>query len=127
MLLIISALLGLSAILLGAGGAHLLSQGMDSNQRSLFQLANNFHLTHALLLAVLGVLKQNFTTLWLNISATLITLGIFLFSGSLYLYATTQAKIFSELTPFGGMCLIAGWIVFAIAGVNIYKQQSKTT
>jgi uncharacterized membrane protein YgdD (TMEM256/DUF423 family) len=41
--------------------------------------------------------------------------GVILFSGSLYLLALTGMKIFGPITPIGGILLIAGWVLFAIA------------
>jgi uncharacterized membrane protein YgdD (TMEM256/DUF423 family) len=39
--------------------------------------------------------------------------GIVLFSGSLYLMALTGAKILGAITPLGGLCFIAGWVMLA--------------
>ncbi len=39
-------------------------------------------------------------------------IGIILFSGSLYLLALTQKKIFGPITPLGGLFFILGWVFF---------------
>ena len=39
--------------------------------------------------------------------------GSVLFSGSLYALAISGIKILGAITPFGGLLLMAGWLVFA--------------
>ncbi len=41
--------------------------------------------------------------------------GIALFSGSLYLMTLTGIRWLGAITPLGGLCLIAGWLVLAFA------------
>jgi uncharacterized membrane protein YgdD (TMEM256/DUF423 family) len=47
-------------------------------------------------------------------AAVLFITGILLFSGSLYALALTGRSAFGIVTPFGGLALLAGWLVFAI-------------
>jgi len=49
-----------------------------------------------------------------NISTVLFGLGICLFSGSLYHKAFTGKEDLSKrLPPFGGMCMILGWVLLS--------------
>ena len=41
----------------------------------------------------------------------LLTFGIIIFSGSLYLLVLTDIRLFGALTPIGGVSFIAGWII----------------
>jgi uncharacterized membrane protein YgdD (TMEM256/DUF423 family) len=41
--------------------------------------------------------------------------GIVLFSGSIYALSFSAPRSIGILTPIGGVALIAGWIVFAVA------------
>jgi uncharacterized membrane protein YgdD (TMEM256/DUF423 family) len=41
--------------------------------------------------------------------------GIVLFSGSLYVLATTGQRWLGAITPLGGLAFIAGWMLFAVA------------
>ena len=41
--------------------------------------------------------------------------GIVLFSGSLYLLALTGTRWLGAITPIGGLCFIAAWLVLATA------------
>jgi uncharacterized membrane protein YgdD (TMEM256/DUF423 family) len=45
--------------------------------------------------------------------------GILLFSGSLYLLALSGWAAWGMITPLGGLCLIAGWITLAMAGLKL--------
>ena len=44
---------------------------------------------------------------------TLFSIGIVIFSGSLYLLAVTNVKWLGAITPIGGLCLLAGWLALA--------------
>jgi uncharacterized membrane protein YgdD (TMEM256/DUF423 family) len=48
-------------------------------------------------------------------SAYLVIAGIVLFSGSIYALSFGAPRFFGPITPLGGLCLIAGWLVFAIS------------
>ena len=39
--------------------------------------------------------------------------GIVIFSGSLYLLAVTGNRMLGAITPIGGVCFIAGWVMLA--------------
>jgi uncharacterized membrane protein YgdD (TMEM256/DUF423 family) len=39
------------------------------------------------------------------------TAGITIFSGSLYLLAVTNVRWLGAITPFGGLLLLAGWLL----------------
>ena len=45
------------------------------------------------------------------------TIGIVLFSGSLYALALTGVSIFGALTPVGGVAFVLGWAFLAIAAL----------
>ena len=44
--------------------------------------------------------------------------GIVLFSGSLYLLALSGVRAFGAVTPFGGLCFLAGWACLAVAALR---------
>jgi uncharacterized membrane protein YgdD (TMEM256/DUF423 family) len=48
------------------------------------------------------------------LSAKLFGAGILLFSGSLYALVLTDEKRFGAVTPFGGACMIAGWVALGL-------------
>jgi uncharacterized membrane protein YgdD (TMEM256/DUF423 family) len=44
----------------------------------------------------------------------LLTAGVVLFSGSLYLLAVTGQRGLGAVTPLGGLCFIAAWLLLAV-------------
>jgi uncharacterized membrane protein YgdD (TMEM256/DUF423 family) len=44
-----------------------------------------------------------------------VTLGILLFSGSLYALALTKIAWIGAITPIGGLLLMAGWLLIGVA------------
>jgi uncharacterized membrane protein YgdD (TMEM256/DUF423 family) len=49
--------------------------------------------------------------------------GLLLFSGSLYVLSISGIKTFGMITPFGGACWIAAWILLFVH----CRKQSQTT
>jgi uncharacterized membrane protein YgdD (TMEM256/DUF423 family) len=43
----------------------------------------------------------------------LLAAGVLIFSGSLYTLALTGARSLGAITPVGGVCLIAAWLLLA--------------
>ena len=103
-------------VALGAFGAHGLREKLSFESKQIYQTAVLYHFIHALgLLAVgwLATLKPiNF---FVKCAGGAFVIGIFLFSGSLYLLSVTQIKKFGIITPFGGIAFLAGWLFLALA------------
>ncbi|MBF0274252.1 MAG: DUF423 domain-containing protein, partial [Nitrospinae bacterium] len=56
-------------------------------------------------------------------SAIAFLTGIILFSGSLFLLATTGMRPLGIVTPIGGVIQITGWIMLAIFGYKKIKPE----
>ncbi|RPF54837.1 DUF423 domain-containing protein [Abyssicoccus albus] len=104
-------------VALGAFGAHGLEDKLSEKYMGIWEKAVHYHLVHALGLLIIGVI-QGTTTLNVNWAGYLLTAGIILFSGSLYILALTQIKVLGAITPLGGVAFIAGWIVLMIAAIK---------
>jgi uncharacterized membrane protein YgdD (TMEM256/DUF423 family) len=105
----IAALLGFLAVALGAFGAHGLKVTLASHGTlAVWQTAALYHLMHSVVLLVLAQKERPART-----SFALLTAGVIVFSGSLYLLAITGVKWLGAITPLGGLCLLAGWICVA--------------
>jgi uncharacterized membrane protein YgdD (TMEM256/DUF423 family) len=100
-----AALFGLLAVALGAFGAHALKATLISNGTAeIWNKAVLYHLVHAVVLLALALSgTQN------RGAFVCFLLGIVIFSGSLYLLALTNLRWLGAITPFGGLCLLAGW------------------
>jgi len=107
---------GLSAVALGAYGAH--AAGFDQLARDRFDTALLYHLVHlAGLAAGLLLAERGAPRLSLG-SALLFTAGILLFSGSLYASAFSGGATTTALAPVGGTCFMAGWLALGLAGAR---------
>jgi uncharacterized membrane protein YgdD (TMEM256/DUF423 family) len=101
------------ATALGAFGAHALKAHLSSDKLVVYETAVRYHFIHALGLLAIGVLLRSVDGELLRWSATLVLIGIVLFSGSLYLLTFGAPRFVGIITPVGGLALIAGWILFA--------------
>ncbi len=112
--LIAAALTGFTAVIFGAFGAHGLRPLLSPDHLALWEKGVQYQLYHALAIFMCYLfLKKDYTILVRN-AAICFLLGIFCFSGSLYLLATRELTgiptiILGPITPIGGFFFIVGW------------------
>jgi uncharacterized membrane protein YgdD (TMEM256/DUF423 family) len=105
----LAAIAGFLAVALGAFGAHSLKATLLQNDTlAVWQTGALYHLVHAVVLLLLA--QRSSIPRWPFI---LFGIGIVIFSGSLYLLAVTNIKILGAITPIGGLCFLAGWLMLA--------------
>ncbi len=109
------AISGFLSVALGAFGAHGLRSQLSPHLLGVFQTGVQYQMYHALALLFIGLwAQQNPRLRYVNWSGWLLLLGTVLFSGSLYLLAITGISSLGMITPLGGVCFLAGWIVLAV-------------
>ncbi len=120
--LILGSFYGMSAVILGAFGAHGLKKVLPTDKMSLvqsFDTGVKYQMYHAIVLLFLGIYMkylQNTSTI-LDKAAIFFSVGTLLFSGSIYLLVALQIKDsvglgkLGMITPIGGLFLVAGWAV----------------
>lgn len=109
----IAAFFGMTAIILGAFGAHALKKVLNVDQLATFETGVKFQMYHALFLLFIGLnahMAEKIKKTILNLTI----LGIIFFSGSIYLLATDNLntfnfKVIGFITPIGGLLLIGSW------------------
>ncbi|GIZ15611.1 DUF423 domain-containing protein [Capnocytophaga catalasegens] len=117
-ILVVAAFLGVTAIILGAFGAHGLRKIVDSESVASFEVGVRYQMYHALFLLFIGNSSLSETQKQYIFGITLI--GILLFSGSIYGLATNEWSYFFDfkkialLTPVGGLLLIIAWTLTII-------------
>ena len=111
---IASALMFLG-VALGAFGAHALRSKLSEYQFDIFRTGVLYHFVHALALFVVAWLKTQSADPKIDLAGIFFVAGIFLFSGSLYLLATTNTKWLGPLTPLGGVAFLVGWFLLLIS------------
>lgn len=124
--IIIAALLGGLSVALGAFGAHglpgfLKERGVEEleivKRLANWETAARYQMYHALaLLAVFATAKASLPLLngagWCWLTGTLI------FSGCLFVLVITGIKILGAIVPIGGVLLIVGWVLLAVAALR---------
>jgi len=110
---------GALAVLCGAFAAHGLSARLDENARAVFETGARYHMYHALAIGLAAFAMRGPAETRARAAAILFLIGIFLFSGSLYLLALTGMTVLGFVTPFGGLAFIAGWIFLALAALKL--------
>ncbi|XP_060853256.1 transmembrane protein 256-like isoform X2 [Rhopalosiphum padi] len=99
-----AGLLGASAVILGAYGAHVVSHKANPEEARNFETANRYHFYHTF--ALLGVPFCRFP----RVTGALFISGTLIFCGTCYYNGLTADKTFNKYTPTGGMLLIAAWM-----------------
>jgi uncharacterized membrane protein YgdD (TMEM256/DUF423 family) len=103
------------ATIIGALAAHVLRDRLAAVRFEVLQTAVHYQFIHALGLLLLGGLAQRRHDRLLRVAADLLLVGVLLFSGSLYLLLGGAPLAIGALTPLGGLCLILGWLLAAVA------------
>jgi uncharacterized membrane protein YgdD (TMEM256/DUF423 family) len=113
-LAIAGALIAL-ATLLGAFGAHALRGELTANRLEVYLTADRYQYFHSLGLLGIGLAARHADTALLRWAANFVLTGIILFCGSLYLLTFGAPTALGVVTPLGGLFLIIGWVLFALA------------
>jgi len=111
-----AALLGALSVMLGAFAAHGLKKYLTADSLQTFETAVRYQFYHVFALLVVGILYASFPGKLMQWAGRFFIAGMILFSGSLYLlcyvkYAQLPLNWLGAITPFGGACFIAGWLL----------------
>jgi uncharacterized membrane protein YgdD (TMEM256/DUF423 family) len=113
--LMLAAFFGFTGVALGAFAAHGLKNRLTPEYLTIFHTGVTYQLVHTLALfgvALLATQIQGRLVTWAGVS---FTVGIVLFSGSLYLLTMTGISKLGIITPFGGVAFLVGWICLGLA------------
>jgi len=129
--LLTGALIGALAVGCGAFGAHVLQGALEraagkgelSEQQVAKRLANwetaaRYQMYHALALLAVGFLAQRGDTRIAHLAGIVFTVGTLIFSGSLYALALSSQRWLGGVVPIGGVLLIIGWMLLAVAAAR---------
>ena len=110
--LLIAALSGFFCVALGAFAAHGLSHVLDEKALAWIDTGLKYQIFHTLAVLVIAL------SLWHEAKFSRLamlawSLGILLFSGSLYALAFGAGKFLVWITPVGGTLFLIGWLYLA--------------
>lgn len=120
--LTLSGISGFLAVALGAFGAHGLQSRLEgvadgAKRLSWWQTAAQYHLIHALALAVVAFAMTRAPQA--RFAGVAFVVGTLLFSGSLYAMALGGPRVLGAVTPLGGLGFLVGWAIVAWCGVTL--------
>lgn len=112
-------LIGILAIILGAFGAHALKKVINVPELATFEIGVRYQIYHSFFLLFLGI-NSLISDKRKEIIYFLTIIGVFLFSGSLYLLAISRVALIDFrpigfVTPIGGVLLILAWGILAVS------------
>ncbi len=119
-IIITAAVLGMLGVIAGAFAAHGLKPHLTAHQLEIWHTGVQYQFYHVFAILFLSTFGR-FRNSFIAASYYLFTLGIILFSGSLYLLACADLlrwgwlAIMGPVTPIGGLMFIAGWVTLALA------------
>lgn len=120
---VFAAFLGLSSMIMGAAGDHILEGRLTAQATEQIEVALRYHQLYSIVLLSLSLyaLQQRPSKLLIAICLTFMG-GIIIFSGALYLSVFLSLSILTYGTPIGGVLLMIGWLLVAIWGLRLQKQ-----
>ena len=106
-------------VTLGAFGSHALKGKISDYYMDVYKTAVLYHFIHALGIFVVAWLSTLSGDPKIQFAGLFFILGIFLFSGSLYLLAITELKVLGAITPIGGISFLIGWVNLLHANIKL--------
>lgn len=117
--IIIGAINAFLAVALGAFGAHGLKDKLEPKYLDIWQTGVQYQMFHAVGILVVGLLLNKVAaSTQFTWSGWLMLVGIIFFSGSLYLLSLTKVGVLGAITPIGGVCFLAAWVMIIIGAVK---------
>jgi len=109
--LIITAILGILAILLGAFGAHALKETLSVDALQSFETGVRYQMYHIIILLFVNT-YSGFSIKTKNLISWIFFIAILFFSGSIYAITIggIDPKLIWFITPLGGFLFIIGWV-----------------
>lgn len=114
-LLLLGALFGFTGVGLGAFAAHALKGQLSAEYLAVFQTGVHYQMLHALALLAVVALAGRLGGRLLVAAGVCFSLGVLLFSGSLYALTLSGVAGLGMITPLGGLAFLAGWTCLGLA------------
>lgn len=115
--LALGAFNALISVAAGAFAAHALKSRLTPDMLGVFETGARYQMYHALGLLAVGLLALQGRRV--NAAGWVMLAGIALFCGSLYALALTGVRLLGAITPLGGLCFLAAWLVFGIGALRL--------
>jgi uncharacterized membrane protein YgdD (TMEM256/DUF423 family) len=133
---VFASISGCIAVILGALGAHALSNYVESGVISekmlhAYETAVHYQLLHSIAIIAIVALQLKFPMYFKPIIYLMMG-GIILFSGSIYLmvmgdFLKINMNWVGPVTPLGGLCLIGSWFVLFLSALKFKEKDIPPT
>lgn len=127
-LLILTALSGALAVVIGAFGAHSLVDKIPSNSLASYKTGVSYQFYHTLASMMSIFLLLHFKNIQFRWASICFLIGILFFSGSIYLLTTNSITgigltgILGPMTPIGGLFFIIAWVLILIGVIKVKSE-----
>ncbi len=115
-LLFCGGVLGFISVIMGALGDHAFTLTPDQIESML--TAIRYNMLYAVIIIGISFVPPEKQ---LHIPGYLFTVGVFLFSFSIYAAQLSGISALTYITPFGGLTIMAGWITLVIKAFRYHK------
>lgn len=114
--LMIAAVSGFFAVVIGAFAAHGLKKVLAPEMIEVVKIGVQYQMYHALALLLVALwFSHKPTARGLKAAGLAFILGSLSFSGSLYALALGAPRWLGAITPLGGLCFLMGWALLLVA------------
>jgi len=116
----IAAIFGFLVVAIGAFGAHAIKDRIDAKMLDIYHTAVQYQMYHTLALIGVAFLIKFFPESRIFVlSGWFFTLGIIIFSGSLYALSLSGITKLGAITPIGGLCFLVAWATLLVGVMRI--------
>ncbi len=116
--IVAAGITGLVGVGVGAFGAHALKERVDAAQLVTFEVGVRYQMYHAIALLGVAWVAHTMPSRVVAAAGACMVIGVVLFSGSIYGLVLAKWRWLGPATPIGGMLLMVGWLLLAIAGAR---------
>ena len=128
MILICGAFLGFISVAFGAYAEHGLREAVTEEQFRFLMTAVRYNQVHAVVISAIGLVLLNGGKLAnlpaLRWSGVLFIIGTILFSFSIYISVSFDMPALVNVTPTGGMTIMAAWLLLLLTGILANRKTS---
>ena len=101
----------------GAFGAHGLRTRLSPEMMAVFETGVRYQMYHGLAIVAVGLMVPHLGGWLIRTAGWAFTIGIVLFSGTLYALALSGVTVLGAITPLGGLAFLVGWACLVIAAL----------
>lgn len=124
--LLVASVMGFLSVAGGAFGAHALKEHVSPERMITFETGTQYAQFHVAVLLLLALMPAQHGRLQ-NAACAAFTIGIIVFTGSLWCLTITGITWLGAITPFGGLSFLAGWVMLALSAMRRGEGQDAST